>query len=154
MLSIFCPQCAELILDQPNCAACGWQRPYQEGDAGKQIWRAELGRALPKPRASAVAAGGRYCLSAEDGTIVALDLATGQVAWERRLDPGRSTHTLATDGIRLFVSPVDSQPIPTSGKALLALDAATGQDIWRYTTPGHSLSAATMAGGVAYFTSS
>jgi outer membrane protein assembly factor BamB len=154
MQPIFCPQCAELVLDAPSCAACGWQRPYQEGDAGKQVWRADLGRALPKPRASTVVAGGRYCLSAGDGTIVALDLQSGQVAWERQIDAGRTTHTLVTDGARLFVSSVDTQPIPTNGKALLALDAATGQDIWRYTTIGHSLSAAALADGVAYFTSS
>ena len=42
----------------------------------------------------------------------------------------------------------------SNGKALLALDAATGQDIWRYATIGHSLSAATLADGVAYFSSS
>jgi len=154
MPMIFCPQCAELVLDQPACAACGWQRPYQEGDAGKQLWRAELGRALSKPQCSAVVAGERFCLSADDGTIVALDLSSGQVAWERRIDAGRATHALATDGARLFVSSVDTQPIPTDGKALLALDMATGEDIWRYTTIGHSLSAAALADGVAYFASS
>jgi outer membrane protein assembly factor BamB len=118
------------------------------------IWRAELGRALPKPRASAVVAGGHYCLSSDDGTIIALDLSSGQVAWERQIDARHATHTLATDGDRLLVSSVDTRPIPINGKALLALDAATGQDIWRYATLGHSLSAATLANGVAYFSSS
>ena len=115
MQPIFCPQCNDLILAQPACPACGWQRPYQEGDAGKQLWRAELGRALSKPQCSAVVAGERFCLSADDGTIVALDLSSGQVAWERRIDAGRATHALATDGARLFVSSVDTQPIPTDG---------------------------------------
>lgn len=154
MQPIFCPQCAELILDAPTCAACGWQRPYEEGDAGKLIWRAELSCTLPKPHASTVIAGGHLCLSAEDGTIIALDLAARQVAWERQIDAGHTTHALATDGARLFVSSVDTRPIPTNGKALLALDAATGTDIWQYTSSGHSLSAATLADGVAYFTSS
>jgi outer membrane protein assembly factor BamB len=154
MTTIFCPTCSTLILDAAACAACGWQRPLEIGDAGKEVWRAELGRALPKPQCSAVIAGERYCLSAEDSTIVALDLASGQVAWERQIGSGHATHTLATDGARLFVSSVDTQPIPTNGKALLALDAATGQDIWRYATIGHSLSAAALAHAVAYFTSS
>ena len=79
MYPIFCPQCNTLILDQPACPACGWKRPYQEGDAGKQIWRTELGRALPKPHCSAVVATGRYCLSPQDGTIAALDLEKGRV---------------------------------------------------------------------------
>src|SRR5262249_5293107 len=118
--------------------SCGWQRPREPGDAGHQVWRAELGRALPKPHCSAVVAGGRYCLSAEDGTVVALDLETGEVGWERQIDAESAAHALAADGARLLVSSMDTQPIPTNGKALLALDAATGQDIWRYTTPGHS----------------
>src|SRR5215218_2414069 len=116
MLPIFCPTCGTLILDAPSCASCSWQRPYHEGDAGKLIWRAELGRSLPKPRASAVAAGGHYCLSSEDGTIIALDCTTGQVAWERQIDAGRATHALATDGTRLFVSSVDTRPIPINGR--------------------------------------
>jgi eukaryotic-like serine/threonine-protein kinase len=154
MHPIFCPTCHALILDAPSCAACGWQRPYQEDQAGKQLWHAELGRALPKPRASAVVAGGHFCLSAEDGTIMALDPASGQVVWERQIDAGRAAHTLATDGTLLLLSSVDTRPIPTSGKALLALDAATGEDIWSYATIGHSLSAAALANSAAYFTSS
>ncbi len=154
MPTIFCPTCDTLILDAPSCVACGWQRPVEIGDAGKLIWRVELGRALPKPHASAIVAGGRLCLSADDGTIIGLDLQAGQVAWERQIDAGHATHTLATDGMLLFVSSVDTQPIPTGGKPLLALDARTGADVWRYATAGHSLSVAALAHGVAYFTSS
>src|SRR5436190_24216993 len=104
MQPIFCPQCTALILDQPACPACGWQRPIEAGDVGQVVWRAELGRTLPKPQYSAVVVGGRYCLSAEDGTIVALDLETGQVEWERQIDAGHAAHTLATDGALLLVS--------------------------------------------------
>ncbi len=154
MTTIFCPKCNALILDTPTCPSCGWQRPVVSGDTGDVIWRTELGHVLPKPRASAVVVGGRCCLSAEDGTIVALDLETGQLAWERQIDTEYDTHALATDGTRLFVSSVDTRPLPINGKALLALDAETGADLWQYPTAGHSLSAAALANGVVYFSSS
>src|SRR5262245_18517443 len=73
MPTIFCPQCHELILDQPACAACGWQRPRTQGDAGALAWQAELGHRLSKPRCGPVVAGGRYCAPTEDGAVVALD---------------------------------------------------------------------------------
>jgi outer membrane protein assembly factor BamB len=73
--------------------------------------------------------GQQLCLSAEDGTIIALNRSSGQLAWERQIDAGRATHALASDGARLLLNSVDTQPIPTNGKALQALDAATGEDI-------------------------
>src|SRR6266508_2332542 len=101
MQPIFCPQCAELILDQPACAACGWQRPREAG--------------------SAVVHGGHFCVSAEDGTIIALDTTSGEIAWERLIGDGRLRHTLTTDAARLFVGSVDIQALPTPGTPLLAL---------------------------------
>ena len=112
MSTLFCPQCHTLILDAAVCTICVWQRPRDAGDAGMQVWRAELGRTLPKPLCSAVGVGGRYCVSAEDGAIVALELETGEIAWERQIDTGRAAHALATDGTRLFVSSVDLRPLP------------------------------------------
>ena len=83
-----------------------------------------------------------------------IDLASGQVAWEQRLDPGSMAHALATDGERLFAGGEDVQTIPAPGKSLLALDARSGIELWRYPTPAHSLSAAAVAGGMVYFSSS
>jgi outer membrane protein assembly factor BamB/tetratricopeptide (TPR) repeat protein len=154
MQPIFCPQCDSLILDQPACPACGWQRRLEIGDAGQEVWRAELGRALPKPQCSAVVGGGRYCLVAEDGTISALDLASGRLEWERQIEAGHATYTLATDGALLLVSSVDVRPLPVAGKLFLALDMRTGADVWQYATAGHSLSAATIVDETAYFSSS
>src|SRR6266545_3292347 len=154
MQPIFCPQCAELILDQPACAACGWQRPREIGDAGKEIWRAELGHALPRAAGSAVVHGGHFCVSAEDGTIIALDTTSGEIAWERLIGDGRLRHTLTTDAARLFVGSVDIQALPTPGTPLLALDPANGETLWQNPTTAHSLSAATADGGTVYFTAS
>ncbi|HEX9371702.1 MAG TPA: PQQ-binding-like beta-propeller repeat protein, partial [Roseiflexaceae bacterium] len=113
-----------------------------------------MGHQLARPVASAVVVGGRYCLAAEDGTVVALDLESGQVAWERAIDAGRAAHALAAGDGRLLVGSVDLRLLPVNGRPLLALDAGTGADLWQYATVGHSLSAAAVAGGTAYFTSS
>src|SRR5262245_34285875 len=131
MPRIFCPQCNELILDQPTCPACGWRRPPALG-AGAEVWRVELGYRLSKPRCYPVVAAGRYCLGAEDGAVVALDIESGRTAWERSLNDGSTIHALATDGERLFVGAADTRPIPMPGKSFLALDARTGTPIWQY----------------------
>jgi len=154
MPTIFCPQCNTLLLDAATCPACGWQRVGAASDAGKEIWRIELEHKLPRAQGSAAIAGGRYCVSAEDGTVVALDLVMGQVAWERPIDTARLRHTLASNGERVFISSVDIQAIPTPGTPLLALDPTSGATLWHYATAAHSLSGATIDGGTVYFTSS
>lgn len=155
MLSlIFCPKCKNLILDQPACSVCGWQRPVEAEGVGDVAWIADLGTRLVKPHCYPVVAAGLYHLGTEDGTLLALDLASGEVTWERPLPDGCMAYGLATDGSYLFVGCEDMQPIPTPGKALLVLEAATGEEVWQVLTPAHSLSAAMVADGAAYFTSS
>jgi outer membrane protein assembly factor BamB/tetratricopeptide (TPR) repeat protein len=153
MPPIFCPTCDTLVLDQPACPTCGWRRPRAAVDAGKEIWRMELEHKLPRAQGSAAIAGGRYCVSAEDGAIVALDAETGQVVWEQALN-AHHRHALATDTQRILVSPVDIQAIPVAGTTFLALDTASGATLWQYPTAAHSLSAAAIDGTTAYFTSS
>jgi WD40 repeat protein len=102
MLSaIFCPNCNDLILDQPTCPACGWRRPAEAEGAGQLAWCADLGTRLVKPHCYPAVAAGRYCLGSEDGVLLALDLASGQVAWEQPLGAGCMAHGLASDGTHL-----------------------------------------------------
>ena len=154
MIDIFCPNCGELILDQPTCPACGWRRPVEDEGVGVQVWCADLGTRLNKPHCYPVVVAGLYCLGTEDGTLLALDLQSGEVAWERPLGEKRLAHALATDGEHLFVGCEDVQPIPTPGKSLLALDVRTGEKVWQCPTEAHSLSAAAVAAGTVYFTAS
>lgn len=151
---VFCPTCGELILAQPACPACGWRRPVEPEGAGQAAWCADLGTRLIKPHCYPIVAAGRYCLGTEDGLLLGIDLASGQVAWEQRLDPGSMAHALATDGERLFAGGEDVQTIPTPGKALLALDARSGGELWRYATRAHSLSAPAVAEGAVYVAAS
>ena len=151
---IFCPNCGDLILDQALCPKCNWQRPMEGEGVGSPVWRADLGTRLIKPHCYPVVAAGLYCLGAEDGTLLALKLSSGEVAWERPLGGGQMAHAPATDGERLFVGCEDVQPIPSPGKALLTLDARTGDDLWQCPTQAHSLSSAAVEAGTVYFTAS
>jgi outer membrane protein assembly factor BamB len=121
---------------------------------GGEVWCADLGRRLSKPRCYPTVAAGRYCLGTEDGTLLALELVSGELAWDRVLGGGEMAHALATDGERLFVGCEDVRPIPTRGEPLLALDARTGEEIWRFATDAHSLSAAAAERGTIHFTTS
>jgi hypothetical protein len=67
--TIFCPNCNDLILDQPTCPACGWRRPVEAEGAGQLAWCADLGTRLVKPHCYPAVAAGRYCLGSEDGTL-------------------------------------------------------------------------------------
>jgi len=153
MLEIFCPQCGALILDREGCPECAWHRPVAvAGAVGDVVWQADLRTKLNKPHCYPIVVGMLYCLGTEDGTILALDVASGEVVWEHRLDAGLLAHALATDGTRLFVGGEDISPIPHAGRALLALDLTTHEVAWQSPTEAHSLSAATVADGLVLFT--
>ncbi len=152
MREIFCPNCDALILDRETCHQCGWQRATLKEEVGSEIWTADLGTKLNKPHCYPVVAGNQYCVGTEDGTLIALDVQTGEITWEQALTQGVMAHAVTTDGERFFVGGEDVSPIPSSGKHLLALDAATGEMLWRCPTEAHSLSAAAVEDGVVYFT--
>ncbi|MGH2543525.1 MAG: PQQ-binding-like beta-propeller repeat protein [Ardenticatenaceae bacterium] len=154
MLTIFCSQCDELILDADACPACGWKRPLALRGVGEEVWSVELQRRLVKPFSYPAVAGTRFCLMSEDGWVVALAVERGELAWEFGLGEGCTAQGLATDGQRLFVGAVDVRPVPVAGKHVFALDAQTGSALWQYETTAHSISAATVAGARLYFTTS
>ena len=54
-----------------------------QGDAGTELWCADLGTRLMKPHRYPVDAAGLYCLATEDGTPLALDLDNYQRAQGR-----------------------------------------------------------------------
>lgn len=152
MIEIFCPKCETLILESPACRNCGWQRVALTDEVGTEVWTVDLGTKLNKPHCYPVVAGNYYCLGTEDGTLIALDAENGEIVWEHALDEGLMAHALATDGERLFVGGEDVSPIPSPGKGLLGLEAATGKRLWRAPTQAHSLSAAAVWGERVFFT--
>ncbi|MBN1954428.1 MAG: PQQ-binding-like beta-propeller repeat protein [Anaerolineae bacterium] len=156
MREIFCPQCGTLVLNQPNCPSpsCGWRRPVAAEGVGAELWRADLRTRLNKPHCYPVVGGGVYCLGTEDGMLLALDLGSGDVVWEKSLGAGYLAHALATDGRQLFVGCEDVRPIPVPGKALRAFDLRNGEEVWQVPTTAHSLSAPAVVDGQLYFSDS
>jgi outer membrane protein assembly factor BamB len=68
-----------------------------------------------------------------DGTVVALDLATGSSRWERKIAPAgdfMDVDGLRMQGGRLFVAAYSG--------AIYALDARTGEPVWRLKATGAS----------------
>lgn len=157
MTSIFCPQCGELILDARTCSVCGWRLQRSTDNVGEIVWSTYLGdeqQLSNKPYATPTTAAGNYVVITDAGTIVAVDLVSGELVWEYAVDAGTTAYTLTTDGSRVFVGPIDVNPLPVSGRAFLGLDARTGAEAWRFTTQAHSLSAAVVVDDMLYFTSS
>jgi outer membrane protein assembly factor BamB len=90
------------------------------------------------PRSSPVLAGGRVYAAGVAGHLHCLDLATGKVVWQRdlakeyKLSPtffGRGGSPLFLDG-KLIVSLGTED-----GKSLVALDPATGKELWSAKSP-------------------
>jgi outer membrane protein assembly factor BamB len=63
-----------------------------------------------------------------DGTVTAVDLADGSVAWQQEFGAQLTTPLAAADGLVVvgLQGDLDTQPV------MLALDAATGEERWRY----------------------
>jgi outer membrane protein assembly factor BamB len=71
---------------------------------------------------------GTAFVGVNDGTVTAVDLARGTVAWQQQLGGQLATPLAATDGL-VFVGlqgDRDTQPV------IIALDAATGEERWRH----------------------
>lgn len=70
-------------------------------------------------------------LAAYYGNVAALDAATGNVRWHRRVEEGCcGVHGLAVEGGVVVIS---------DNSGLLALDATDGHDLWRYDVPAGRL---------------
>jgi outer membrane protein assembly factor BamB len=76
---------------------------------------------------------GRALGAYSDGTVAALDLATGAVRWERKIAPTgdlMDVDSLCLEGGRLYAAAYSG--------AVYGVDAATGQELWELRTPGAS----------------
>lgn len=150
--TIFCPQCRQLILEQPLCSECGWQRPPENDGSRTKLWSVKLDGKLSKPHCYPAVGAGILYISTEGGTLAALELESGVAVWQHLLGDGCVASTLAIHQSQLLVACQDMRAISASGKALLALDVKTAKEIWRYETSAHSLSGPVVANGTICFT--
>jgi outer membrane protein assembly factor BamB len=98
----------------------------REAEKGKQVWQTRL----PVPRRDGEAFGGglayaagRIYASAGFGAVAAIDAENGTVLWTNTMPAPVRAAPLAMDG-QVFVVTVDNQ--------LIAMDAATGDRLWRH----------------------
>lgn len=99
--------------------------------------------------ASPIVAGGRiYTLDAE--TLVTATSTGGEVIWQTDIKPDRDKDGQATGGGLAFA---DGRIYATSGYgAVVALEAASGNEIWRQRLEGSASGAPTVFGSIVYLT--
>lgn len=124
----------------PNCsgvAAADVRLPVRFSDTENVAWKASVGEGI----GGAVVADGRVFVSgmtgAEQVSLFAFDAGSGEKVWQRDWATGElveihrtNSHaatTPATDGRRVYFY------VPTLG--MIAVDAATGADVWRRELP-------------------
>lgn len=107
-------------------------------DDGEQLWKTDVGRSYSNnrgngPRGTPTIEGKRLYAVGGDGTVVCLDTDTGKRIWQVNMverfgggvpNWGYSESPLVM-GDRLIVTPGGS------GASVVALDKATGKDIWK-----------------------
>lgn len=121
------------------------------GENLKRAWRVDIGAGASSDErfvATPVIAGGRVFTMDVETMVTAFDEKTGDVLWEAELTPdyeddGHIGGGLAVEGNRVFVA-------SGFGDAI-ALDAATGQEVWRVQMGGPMRTAPTVRGGRAFF---
>lgn len=144
---VFVAEAAALTAVQGDTGAVAWRVPFTEplaagliwdngwliaetaegsilafrANDGGLIWRRSVAAGLHTPPALA---GDRVYVALDDGEVLALQVATGEPIWTRRIG-GRPSGLLA-DGPRVFVGSDDNY--------LYALLAASGEVAWRWPT--------------------
>ncbi|MFI5170282.1 MAG: PQQ-binding-like beta-propeller repeat protein, partial [Vicinamibacterales bacterium] len=111
-------------------------------DGGAPLWKTRIGPAwndeFAGPRGTPTVDGGRVFAIGTEGDLVAVEAATGKELWRRSLSRDFGGRVMSgwkwcesplVDGERLIVTP------GVRAAALVALDKATGKEIWRSALP-------------------
>lgn len=157
---IFCRECDALLLDAPACSRCGWRRPYEQGEIGR-----EMGEPLPLGRSvsgrPAEAAGMLwYAAPPEEpetpGSLMALhregDVVRRHSLWELMPAPALPVaEGLESDLRHIFAGLRDfALGDRRAPKSLLALEPRTGKPAWEVATASRELSTPLLQGGTVY----
>lgn len=157
-------------------AGCAADRPppapleaVQAQIAGRQVWSARVG-SVSFPL-EVTAAAGRVHVASDDGTVLALDAATGQAAWQAQVTGGiaagvgsdgrfaavvtRRNELVVLDGGREIWRAAQDGPVATAplvagervfvvgtDRAVRAYDALDGRYLWQYKRAGDALTLA------------
>jgi outer membrane protein assembly factor BamB len=108
---------------------------------GRPLWKRATGGPV---YASAAVAKGVAAIASGDGSVYGLELESGEPRWKFTLPPGNSAFAqspAATDGERVYLGAWDTW--------VYALDAATGEQVWRRPGTDRSFAYSPAIGGPA-----
>lgn len=108
-----------------------------DGETGDELWRYE--RRLPEnqrlsPKRTLALWGNKIYTATSDAHLVALDMKTGRVVWDRDVGQGVGRITggpLAANGV--IMQGIVGAQIP-GGSWIAGVDAETGEPLWRFRT--------------------
>jgi outer membrane protein assembly factor BamB len=115
-------------------------------DDGREEWRVFTGESIP---GGVTVDGDRAYAATRAGTVLALDVATGEEAWRFRAAGAVGTTAAVLDGLVL----VSAQSRSTGTSTLHAVDAQSGREEWRFSPPSTQPAVATspaVAEGMVY----
>jgi len=111
-------------------------------DAGRELWATRVGGRhedeYAGPRSTPTVDGDLLYVETTDGSVVCLESATGRERWRRSLTRDFGGHMMSqwmfaesplVDGDRVVVTPGAQRA------GIVALEKATGKDVWRATVP-------------------
>jgi len=116
---------------------------------GAKRWAFDAGGAVTR---SPAVDGGIVYVGAARGTFIAVDAATGTRRWEKVLGPGQIASPAVADGLVVAASGLDDVTAP---HIVFALDAAHGDERWRFSAlSGQLLVIGALGGGSVFAPSS
>ena len=121
-----------------------------DAGSGQEKWRFE---AVGRPWASPVVSDGAVFFTASDGHLYALDAATGEERWRTKIFGPRNLDANSA-GSGTWLTPSVDGGVVYAGSLdwhLYALDAATGEEKWRFKTKGPVWGSPAVSNGVVYF---
>lgn len=163
-LKIDVPADRKVILPPPQANA-DWPQPGgqpgHDGDhpaaapALARAWSTKIGASggyRARITAQPVVAGGRVFAMDSDAAVVAVDAASGSIAWSRDTQDKDDRSTNVGGGLSFAkdAKGVDTLFVVTGRADLLALEPATGEIRWRKKLPNPARSAPTIADGRIY----
>lgn len=133
---IFCP-CNHLILDQPSCPICGWQRP-PDVNQGSLLWEpvsfpVGIGGPAQESFTRPGVVNGIAVFPLRSGELVGINQKDGRILWRSEPTPDLYPRHLHVDGSNLLAVIADNRSLEKAGNGFIAhIDPQTGrtEKIW------------------------
>jgi outer membrane protein assembly factor BamB len=116
-------------------------------------WSAELGQ---RSNGALAVVGDTVYVTTFARTVLAIAVDTGQTRWQYQADDIVMSSPVVADGLVIVGTGTDRRLSPTlwgrpEGNAVIALDAATGRERWRFRTAGEDMPSPAIQNGTLVF---